>query len=190
MSPRPNQNAPTLAAEYSPAEREILLQLAHRSVEFRLRNERLDFTAPTPHLAEERGAFTTWHLDGELRGCIGYVSPVASLYKTVAETAQAAAFEDPRFTAVTLAEAPQLKAEISVMSLLFPIRPEEVQVGKHGLLVTYGARRGLLLPQVPVEHAWDAETFLSETCRKAWLPPKAWRQGAELQAFTAEIFGE
>jgi uncharacterized protein (TIGR00296 family) len=87
-------------------------------------------------------------------------------------------------------EAPELKVEISVLSLLQPIRPQEVQVGIHGLVVTYRGRRGLLLPQVPVEWGWDRETFLAQTCLKAGLPPDAWLQGAELQAFTAEVFGE
>jgi AmmeMemoRadiSam system protein A len=177
-------------AEYTPAEREILIRLAHHAIDAALRREPLDLTAPTQHLAEQRGAFTTLHRNGRLRGCIGYVLPVAPLYQTVAHTATAAAFEDPRFEPVTPDEAPDLKVEISVMSLLFPIKSEDVEIGTHGLLVTYGIRRGLLLPQVAAEHNWDTETFLNETCRKAGLPLDAWRHGAELQAFTAEIFGE
>lgn len=150
----------------------------------------MDLTAPTPHLEEQRGAFTTLHLHGKLRGCIGYVLPVASLYKTVANTAVGAAFEDPRFERVKAPEAPELKVEISVMSLLFPIEPKDVEVGKHGLLISWNMRRGLLLPQVATERNWDAQTFLSETCRKAMLPVDAWQRGASIEAFTAEIFGE
>ncbi len=168
----------------------MLLQLAHRAIEARLRNEPLDLKAPTPHLAERRGAFTTLHLRGELRGCIGYVGAVNSLYQTVAETAAAAAFEDPRFDPVSAEQAKELKVEISVMSPLFPISPQQVEIGRHGLVVTLDRRRGLLLPQVPVEHGWDVETFLNETCRKAWLPVDAWRHGAQLEGFTAEVFGE
>ena len=179
-----------IPGEYTPAEREILIRLAHDAIGAALRQEALELVAPTPHLAEERGAFTTLHRHGRLRGCIGYVLPVAPLYQTVAQTAVAAALQDPRFEPVTIDEASELKVEISVMSLLFSIQPEGVEVGKHGLLVTYGIRRGLLLPQVATEHHWDRETFLSETCRKAGLPLDAWRHGAELQAFTAEIFGE
>ena len=190
MSLQPDSRVVAAPAEYTPAEREILLRLAHRAIEARLRDTSLDLTAPTPHLAEERGAFTTLHLRGQLRGCIGYVLPVAPLYRTIAETAAAAAFEDPRFEPVSDLEAPLLKVEISVMSKLFPIQPDEIEVGKHGLLVSLDRRRGLLLPQVPLEHGWDRETFLNETCRKAWLPLDAWRHGAELQAFTAEIFAE
>ena len=149
-------------------------------------------TSPRPaeHLDENRGAFTTLHLRGHLRGCIGYVFATQSLYRTVAETARAAAFDDPRFHPVTAEEAPELKIEISVLSPLRPIKPEEVVVGKHGLVVTQGNRRGLLLPQVPVEWNWDRETFLSQTCLKAGLAPDAWLHDAEVQAFTAEVFGE
>ena len=175
---------------YSQEERQILLQLAHRSIEAALAGRKFDLTPPSAHLNEMRGAFTTLHLGGKLRGCIGYVIPVHSLYQTVAETARSAAFDDPRFPSVTDEEAAQLSIEISVLSPLRPIRPEEVVTGVHGLIVTKGGRRGLLLPQVPVEWHWDRETFLSQTCLKAGLPPDAWMQDVDLQAFTAEVFGE
>jgi AmmeMemoRadiSam system protein A len=178
------------SAEYSPEERRILLRLAHESIGAALNDLRLDLTPPSEHLAEPRGAFTTLHLHHRLRGCIGYVLSPQSLYRTVAETARAAAFDDPRFEPVTLAEAEELQIEISVLSVPQPITPEQVVVGKHGLVVMQGNRRGLLLPQVPVEWGWDRETFLAQTCMKAGLDPDAWRRGAELQAFTAEVFGE
>jgi len=190
----PQSDAPTetraVAAEYSADERELLLRLAHDAISSALEGLKLDLTPPTPHLAELRGAFTTLHLHGKLCGCIGYVIPTHSLYRTVAEAAQAAAFDDPRFDPVTPDEAPHLSVEISVLSRLQPIRPEEVVVGVHGLVVSHGIRRGLLLPQVPVEWQWNRETFLAQTCLKARLPPDAWRQGADLQAFTAEVFGD
>lgn len=177
--------------EYSESERELLLKLAHRSIDTALRGEEeMDITAPSSHLAEPRGAFTTLHLHGKLRGCIGYLSPLRSLFQTVAETARAAAFDDPRFPPVTPEEAKELKIEISVLSPLHPIRPEDVVVGKHGLVVTMAHHRGLLLPQVPVEWAWNRETFLAQTCLKAGLPSLSWQHGAQLQAFTAEVFGE
>lgn len=191
---RPSEEVrPELAsdtAEYSPDERRRLLNLAHRSIEDALADRDTDTTPPSEHLAEPRGAFTTLHLEGQLRGCIGYVLPVGSLYQTVAETARAAAFDDPRFEPVSAEEAPFLTIEISVLSVPRSIRPDEVVIGKHGLIVNQGARRGLLLPQVPVEWDWDRETFLSQTCLKAGLSPDAWRHGAELQGFTAEVFGE
>jgi AmmeMemoRadiSam system protein A len=155
-----------------------------------LEGRAIDPTPPPAHLAEPRGAFVTLHLEGELRGCIGYVLPTQSLHATVAEAARAAALDDPRFPPVTPVEAAHLKIEISVLSPLRPIRPEEVIVGQHGLVVTQGNRRGLLLPQVPIEWKWDRETFLAQTCLKAGLPPDAWQHGAQLQAFTAEVFGE
>lgn len=193
MYPQSEPARPTItseAAEYSTEERQLLLRLAHQSIEAALEERSLDLTPPSEHLAEFRGAFTTLHLHGRLRGCIGYVFPNQPLYKTVAETARAAAFDDPRFLPITLAEASNLKVEISVLSTLRPIAPEQVEVGKHGLVVNQGSRRGLLLPQVPVEWEWDRETFLAQTCLKAGLAPDAWLRGAELQAFTAEVFGE
>src|SRR5262249_24790716 len=157
MSPQSEAQSATLllTAEYSPEERTILLQLAHRSIEAAQQVTKLDLNAPTPHLAEMRGAFTTLHLHGRLRGCVGYVVPTHSLYRTVAETAQAAAFDDPRFEPVTVEETPHLEIEISVLSPLQPIRPEDVVIGAHGLVVTKGRHRGLLLPQVPVQWQWD-----------------------------------
>lgn len=178
------------AAEYSPEERRTLLRLAHQAIESALAQRDLDLTPPNQHLAEHRGAFTTLHLGGKLRGCIGYVFPNQALYRTVAETARAAAFDDPRFEPVEVAEMPELRIEISVLSPLRPARAEDVIVGKHGLVVQMGNRRGLLLPQVPVEWEWDRETFLAQTCLKAGLPPDAWMRGAELQVFSAEVFGE
>jgi uncharacterized protein len=193
MFPRSESALPPLAseaAEFSPQERQLLLRVAHQSIEAALDARQPDAAPPSDHLAEQRGAFTTLHLNGKLRGCIGYVFPTQSLYATVAETARAAAFDDPRFEAVTQDEAPELRIEISVLSTLKPIAPEDVVVGRHGLVAMQGSRRGLLLPQVPVEWAWDRETFLSQTCMKAGLAPDAWLRGAELQAFTAEVFGE
>jgi len=177
-------------AEYSKEERSLLLQLAHRAIESAFRECKLDLTPPTKHLAEPRGAFTTLHLNGKLRGCIGYVIPQHSLFLTVAETARAAAFDDPRFPPVSAEEAPVLRVEISVLSPLVPIQPDQVVVGRHGLMITKGHHRGLLLPQVPVEWGWDRETFLAQTCHKAGLPPDAWMQDAEIQGFTAEVIGE
>ena len=115
--------------------------------------------------------------------------PVASLYRTVAETARAAAFEDTRFLPVTPDEAPELKSRSAFSPALQPIAAEEVEIGRHGLLISQHGHRGLLLPQVPVEHGWDRVTFLEQTCRKAGLPPDAWQKGATIEAFTAEVFG-
>ncbi len=191
MSPQPDP-APLIAAagEYSPEERAELLRIAHQSILAAVADKKADFQVTSEHLLQPRGAFTTLHLDARLRGCVGYIFPVLPLFRTVAETAAAAALNDTRFLPVTPEEAPRLSIEISVMSPLFPIAPENVEIGRHGLLVTLGGRRGLLLPQVPTELGWDRETFLAETCRKAGLPPAAWQHGATLQAYTAEVFAD
>jgi AmmeMemoRadiSam system protein A len=118
------------------------------------------------------------------------VLPVSSVYSTVAETARAAAFEDTRFQPVTREEAPELQVELSILSPPRPILAEAVEIGRHGLLVSMHGSRGLLLPQVPVEHGWDRTTFLEQTCRKAGLPLNAWQKGAVIEAFTAEVFGD
>jgi AmmeMemoRadiSam system protein A len=177
-------------SDYSQAERRLLLNLAREAICAALEKRQLDLNPPSEHLAEHRGAFTTLHIDGELRGCVGYVFPQYSLYRTVAETAVAAAMDDPRFAPLEPREYPKLEYEISVLSLLSPIDPEDVEVGKHGLVITYGSRRGLLLPQVPTEHGWDREKFLEQTCIKAGLPTDAWEHGAKIEAFTAEIFSD
>ena len=177
-------------AEYSEDERRQLLFIAHEAVTAALENRELDLTPPSEHLAEHRGAFTTLHEKGKLRGCVGYVFPMYSLYRTIAETAVAAAFKDTRFMPVEREELTNLEVEISVLSPIQPIDPDDVEVGRHGLLITYGNRRGLLLPQVPVEHNWDRLTFLQQTCVKAGLPADAWEHGAKVEGFTAEVFGE
>ncbi len=141
-------------------------------------------------LAAPGAAFVTLTKNGRLRGCIGYTEAVAPLFKGVQECAVAAATEDPRFPPVSSNELPFLRVEISVLTPLVSIRPEEVEVGRHGLMIAQGRNRGLLLPQVPVELGWDRETFLDQACVKAGLPPSAWRHGATLKAFTAEVFGE
>lgn len=177
-------------AEFSSEERALLLRLAHDSILSALEGHNIPLDPPTAHLSEPRGVFTTLHLQGQLRGCVGYVLPVGPLYTAVAETARAAAFEDTRFYPVTLGEERQLAIELSILSVPRPIDPERVEVGSHGLLVSMAARRGLLLPQVPVEHHWDRITFLEQTCRKAGLPQDAWQKGATVEAFTAEVFGD
>ena len=187
--PRPSPIA-VEHSEFSPEERTLLLQLAHDSILSALENHEVSLDPPSPHLAEPRGAFTSLYLNGELRGCVGYVLPVSSVYRAVIDTARAAAFEDARFYPVTIDEARQLKIELSVLSPPAPISAEEVEVGRHGLLISMVGQRGLLLPQVPAERNWDRITFLEQTCRKAGLPPDAWQRGAVIEAFTAEVFGE
>jgi len=113
-----------------------------------------------------------------------------SLYRTVAESARGAAFDDSRFAPVTREQAAELEVSLSILSPPQPIRPEDVEIGRHGLLIKMGDYRGLLLPQVPIEHKWDRIAFLEQTCKKAGLPIDAWQTGAQVEAFTAEIFGD
>jgi AmmeMemoRadiSam system protein A len=184
MCPPPDASA----GEYSSEERCLLLKLAHDVIASALNKSEISLAPPTQHLAEPRGVFTTLYHRAELRGCVGHVFATLPLYRAVAETARAAAFQDPRFSLVTANELPGLEVSLSVLSPLQTIRPEEVEIGKHGLLISVAGKRGLLLPQVPVEHAWDRIQFLQQTCRKAGLPSTAWKEGASLEAFTAEIF--
>ncbi len=186
VTPQSSSSSP----EYSIEERRLLLRIAHRSILSTFREQPQLESVCSAHLEEHRGVFTTLHLGGDLRGCVGYAMPVLPLHLAVAETAKAAAFEDSRFLPVTEPEATELGISLSVLSPLFPIRPDDVQVGRHGLLASLGGFRGLLLPQVPVECGWDRETFLEQTCRKAGLSLDAWRKGAKFEAFTAEVFGD
>jgi AmmeMemoRadiSam system protein A len=173
------------------SEQILLLAWARKALEARVRGiERKREQAPAGSLGEPRGAFVTLIKRARLRGCIGFIEAAKPLYRTVEECAVAAALHDPRFDPVHADELDELHLEISVLSVLMEVRPEEVEVGRHGLLISEGWQRGLLLPQVAVEWKWDREQFLQATCQKAGLAPEAWRHGARIQAFTAQIFGE
>ena len=189
--------------EFSFEQRRTLHRIAHQAILSVLEPHSLPEAPPfAAALSEPRGVFTTLYLYSdlhgalpgdlhrELRGCVGYALPTVPLYRAVAETARAAAFDDSRFLPVSKEEALGLEVSLSVLSRLFPIHPEAVEVGRHGLLVSEGSRRGLLLPQVPVEHGWDREIFLEQTCYKAGLPLDAWRKAATIEAFTAEVFSD
>src|SRR5438477_11913845 len=183
--PRPSsgdvESRETSRGEFSQDERTQLLQLAHDSILSALEHRDISLDPPTAHFAEPRGAFTSLYLHGELRGCVGYVLPISSVYRAVADTARAAAFEDTRFHPVTLLEASQLEIELSILSPPQPISVDAVEIGRHVLLITMAGRRGLLLPQVPAEHNWDRTTFLEQTCRKAGLALDAWQKGATIE---------
>ncbi len=181
------------AEEITVEERRLLLQAARSAIEAHLSGTRCPRPEAQGALAEARGAFVTLRRrrDGELRGCVGLLRSERALVETVSTMAVAAASEDGRFEPVARAELPGLTIEISALGPLLPIRPEEVEVGRHGLLISRGRRRGVLLPQVPIEHGWDRETFLAHTCWKAGLPEDAWRDpAAELLGFTATVFAE
>jgi uncharacterized protein len=168
-----------------------LLDIARKAMTGWLRKREVPGERPESESLRNPGAaFVTLKHRGRLRGCIGYTEADAPLYRTVQECAVAAATEDPRFPPVTDREAGEIRLEISVLSPLASVSPEEVSVGVHGLMIRKGGRRGLLLPQVATEQGWDRVTFLAQVCAKAGLPPDAWKRGAELYSFTAEVFGE
>jgi len=173
-------------------DRRALLDLARRTiVEAVCHGRAPEDPSPTGALAEPSGAFVTLRWRGRLCGCIGQVGLYESLADTVVRCAIGAALEDPRFGPVSADEVPELGIEISVLSPLEPIQPEAVEVGRHGLMVSQGELRGVLLPQVAAEYGWTRERFLEEVCAKAGLKPGTWKDsGTRLLAFTAEVFSE
>ncbi len=137
------------------------------------------------------GAFVSLHYRGELRGCIGHIEPDEPLARIVARCAVAAASQDPRFAPVRGSELDELSIELSVLGPLETVTAiDEITIGRHGLVVEQGWYRGLLLPQVAVEWQWDREQFVAHTCHKAGLAADAWRRGARLWRFEAEVFGD
>jgi AmmeMemoRadiSam system protein B/AmmeMemoRadiSam system protein A len=176
------------------AETAELFRVAHRAVETAVREHRLP-EEPEPKLealAQERGAFVTLKRNGELRGCIGYVSPIKPLALTVRDVAASAAVEDHRFPPVTPQELPSLEYEISVLSPMRRVLDlNEIQVGRDGLLIKQGRQEGVLLPQVPVEQGWDRKTFLEQACRKAGLLEDCYKDSrTDIFRFTALVLNE
>lgn len=173
-------------------DKQFLLRLARRTVTKALTGGEETPEAPeSATLNAPSGAFVTLHLGGSLRGCIGTPLPVRPLYLAIHENALAAAFHDPRFPPLTQSELPHVDFEISVMTIPHPIDdPEEVEVGRDGIIVSLGRSRGLLLPQVAVEQGWTREEFLRYGCMKAGVDPEKLNSGATIEVFQAIVFGE
>lgn len=174
-------------------DKKTLLEIVKRAIFAKASNRELPkLTLESPILKEKRGAFVTLKKRGLLRGCIGYIKAVKPLGETVQEMAVAAAFHDPRFPSVKGEEIRDLSFEISVLSPLQKIKSiDDIEVGKHGLYIVRGYNSGLLLPQVAIEYGWDRENFLKETCFKAGLPPKAWKdKETEIYIFSADYFSD
>jgi AmmeMemoRadiSam system protein A len=176
----------------TPEEERTCLKLARQALEYYFKTGgRLRSPVKSGILKDQRGAFVTLTVDGDLRGCVGYPLPVKPLDETIIEMAVAAASQDTRFEPLEAKELARLKIDISVLGLPEPISdPRQVEVGRHGIIVSKGFYRGLLLPQVPVEHGWDRETFLGHGCLKAGLPREEWKSGAQIEVFTAQVFSE
>ncbi len=179
-------------APLSDEQRRLLVSIARSAVASGLgvgepvATERIDLT-----LRRRCGVFVTLRIGEELRGCIGMLQPTERLHDAVSRCAQLAATEDPRFPPLTVEELPAARFEISLLSPPRVVAPDRVVVGRDGVIVSAGTARGLLLPQVATERGWNAEELLSAACEKAGLRPSAWREpGAQVEAFTAEVFGE
>jgi AmmeMemoRadiSam system protein A len=171
-------------------EQRRLLDLARRALDAKVRGT-------TPPAVEtdaddpRRGAFVSIFWRGELRGCLGRLKSNLPIRRIVFQLAQAVADSDPRFEKVTASELADLAFEISVLTREREVTSvEEIEVGRHGLIVEHGSSRGLLLPQVPIEHGWDRDTFLDHTCIKAGLEAVAWRRGVRIFIFEAQVFGD
>lgn len=171
-------------------EKNGLLKLARASIEGLVKGApEARIEAEGPSMLEKRGAFVSLHKEGRLRGCIGVFSPDTPLYKTVFDMARAAAAQDPRFVPVEPDEIKDIEIEISALTPLREIKDiSEIEVGRHGIYVVKGLKRGVLLPQVAVEMGLDREEFLDQTCMKAGLAAGCWRKGAQILVFEAEIF--
>ena len=176
-------------------EKKFLLKLARESIETYARTrQKLKLPAPdqvSDNLKLGNGAFVSLRIHGELRGCIGIFEGRGPLYQTISEMAVSAGFQDPRFPGLDKKEVADLEIEISVLSPLRPARADEVEVGRHGIYITRGFNRGVLLPQVATEYRWDRDTFLCQTCLKAGLPGSSWKDpGTAIEIFSAEVFNE
>ena len=169
-----------------------LVEIARRAISSAILEKRiLDFPPYPSALSERRGAFVSLYHDETLRGCVGQIESPGPLADVVARSAISAALYDSRFPVVNAEEIPDLDIEISVLTAPESISPEEIEAGRHGLIVVQGSFKGLLLPQVAAERKWTGQRLLEETCVKAGLPRDAWRDRAtKLFSFTAEVFSE
>ena len=184
-------------SSFPSADRLALLEVARNSITHAangepLPNELLSERLPhSENLGRPGGAFVSLHSRNRLRGCVGQLTAELPLIDVVAYCARAAALSDPRFAPVLPDELPGIEIEISVLSQLETVVPAQIEAGRHGILVTRGRRRGVLLPQVASDFQWTAMRFLEETCEKAGLARDAWKDSeTRIEVFTAEVFRE
>jgi len=174
------------------SEKRLLLAIAREAVNKAVQSgESLEKFSNDGILRRPGGAFVTLHYHRRLRGCVGQLPSKDPLAAVVAHCAKSAALEDPRFEPVRLDELPCIEIELSVLSQPVDATQQEIEPGKHGLIISCGWKRGVLLPQVATQFHWNAERFLEETCAKAGLSRNAWKDaGTQIQTFTAEVFSE
>jgi len=173
-------------------EKQLLLQIARSALTLGVAGKPPLQEFPSDEVLQlGAGAFVTLHRRGRLRGCVGQLPGRDALVAVVAHCARAAALDDSRFEPVGLAEVSEIEIEVSVLSALEDVTLGAIEAGKHGLVVSQGRQRGVLLPQVASQFNWGVQRFLEETCVKAGLERDAWKDPAtRMQAFTAEVFSE
>ena len=191
-SPKQGDATPEPEYDLSSTDRLKLLEIARSSIKAHLEGNPIPEFEVSPTLKEPGAAFVTLTRRGRLRGCIGYTSAIRPLHQTVSECAVQAAVSDRRFPPVTASELGDLDVEISVLTPLRAIgSPDEIEVGRDGLMISLGNRRGLLLPQVATDYGWSRTEFLQHTCQKAGLPTDAYLSAdATIYSFRALVFGE
>jgi len=180
---------------FSSNEQRFLLRFVRDVINTRLRHEEMPMPTDaedTPVFQEKRGVFVTLKKNGQLRGCIGYPLPHKKLIEAVYDNALAAAFQDPRFPPLQSEELDEIHIEISVLSVPQKIvSPEEVMVGRDGIIISTSTNKGLLLPQVPLEQGWNRQQYLDYGCLKAGLPRDYWRSHpVRIETFQAQVFSE
>ncbi len=173
-------------------QQKFLLGLAREAIQLYLKTRKTtQRKTKDPQLLEKRGAFVTLKVSDQLRGCIGFPLPYKPLWETIRDAAISAATQDYRFQTLTVEELPNTKVEISVLTLPEPVKDvKEIKVGQHGIIVSKGPCKGLLLPQVPLEWGWNLETYLSHGCLKAGLAEDEWKKGVDIEIFSAQVFSE
>ena len=170
----------------------LLLEVARRAMTAAVCRRETPEELPRELITLEcAGAFVTLRRDGRLRGCIGQIAAKQPIADLVSYCARAAALDDPRFTPVVGEELAEIEIQLSILSPPEIVRPHQIEAGRHGLIVSRGFQRGVLLPQVATEQGWDSRRFLEETCVKAGLHRAAWNHPeTQILAFTALVFSE
>jgi len=174
-------------------EKDYLLEVAKKTVQLWVNEKKKYEPEPLNEKMKKKGAaFVTLKKKSRLRGCIGHVFPVEPLYLSVRDNAISAASRDPRFPPVGPEELKDITIEVSVLTPPVVVKSlDEIEVGKHGLIMERDFRRGLLLPQVPGEFGWNKEQFLQHTCMKAALAPDCYKDSKTIiKKFEAIVFGE